>query len=159
MAETTLREELRALQAELATARAHNDRVTAEKDNLVNAIRKHRDQRGDDRCWLDDEELYTVLGEPQPNTRLVPKEQFLSNCSRFWEHRQNPNQPYETEADRTNLLRLLLQRSIEVAEKWHASWSESDGPKALQMRVEAADSTFDIRMKARDFLPEGTENG
>ena len=55
---------------------------------LEDAIRRHRDQRGDDRCWLDDAELYSVLGEGQPDTTLPPQEEFLSNCARFFECRQ-----------------------------------------------------------------------
>jgi len=37
--------------------------LEAENDRLRDAIKKHRDQRGDDRCWLDDRELYAVLGD------------------------------------------------------------------------------------------------
>lgn len=35
--------------------------IEAERDRLAAAIRKHRDTRGDDRCHLDDGELYAVL--------------------------------------------------------------------------------------------------
>lgn len=60
---------------------------------LETAIRKHRDQRGDDRCWLDDLELYAVLGDEQPDLTLPLREEFLSNCSRFWECRQRHTDP------------------------------------------------------------------
>lgn len=62
-------------------------------DQLEAAIRKHRDQRGDDRCWLDDLELYAVLPEGPPTHEamaLPPREQFLANCARFHESRQAP---------------------------------------------------------------------
>ncbi len=56
---------------------------------LEAAIRTHRDERGDDRCWLDDNELYAVLGDTtQPVFTLPPRAEFLGNCARFWECRQ-----------------------------------------------------------------------
>ncbi len=61
---------------------------------LESAIRKHRDQEDDDRCWMDDQELYESLGEPREprefSTVLPPKCEFLESCSRFWEKRQHP---------------------------------------------------------------------
>lgn len=67
--------------------------MTAEQrvSQLETAIRTHRDQRGDDRCWLDDAELYAVLGEDQATQtdfKLPPRQTFLQNCSRYWECRQ-----------------------------------------------------------------------
>ena len=62
----------------------------AEVAKLKNAIRNHRDQRGNDRCHLDDAELYQVLGEGQPDTSLPPREEFLANCAKFYECRQAP---------------------------------------------------------------------
>ncbi len=54
---------------------------------LLAAIRKHRDQRGDDRCHLDDGELYAVLPEgdtrPPQDTAVT-----LENCERFIRCRQ-----------------------------------------------------------------------
>jgi len=61
---------------------------------LEAAIRKHRSQKLDDRCWLDDEELYSVLGDGvKADTRLPPKEDFLSACSHFWHCRQATDSP------------------------------------------------------------------
>jgi hypothetical protein len=58
---------------------------------LEDAIRNHRDQKGDDRCFLDDMELYKVLGDKVPfDNRLPPKCDFLESCKRFWEQRQYP---------------------------------------------------------------------
>jgi len=53
---------------------------------LEAAIRQHRDQRGDDRCWLDDLELYKLVGGGGDNS-LPPKEKFLTNCARYYEAR------------------------------------------------------------------------
>lgn len=89
--------------------------------DLVEAIRHHRDQRGDDRCWLDDQELYAVLGEGPAETGLPPRDIFLANCARFWQCRQDPSANYETVAAREQALKdeILRQRRImrEMAEK------------------------------------------
>lgn len=65
-------------------------------DEVEAAIRKHRDQRGDDRCWMDDQELYAVVGEPIISP-LPPKKEFLNNCERFWECRQHPALKYNAD--------------------------------------------------------------
>lgn len=59
---------------------------------LENAVKKHRDQKGDDRCYLDDLELYKVLYDNvEPDLALPSKEVFLKNCERYFECRKNPN--------------------------------------------------------------------
>lgn len=60
------------------------------------AIRNHRDQRGDDRCWIDDEMLYGSLDEPLPLdiSALPPKEDFLKSCERYYEQRRCPLDAY-----------------------------------------------------------------
>ena len=66
-----------------------------ELDRLRAAIRKHRDQRGDDRCWLDDRELYAVLGDANDgDQRLPPPEEMLECCKRYIAHRHDPSLPY-----------------------------------------------------------------
>lgn len=53
------------------------------------AIRYHRAQLSDYRCWVDDERLYQLLcleGAPVP---LVPEpEEFAKRCAAFWDNRQ-----------------------------------------------------------------------
>ncbi len=58
-------------------------RVTA----LEAAIRRHRDERGDDRCHLDDGTLYAVLpeGDTRPDRETAVT---LENCQRFIRNRQ-----------------------------------------------------------------------
>lgn len=67
--------------------------MVAERNRLREAIRKHRDQRGDDRCWLDDEELYKVLPEgytpPARDSRVE-----LRYCERYIASRHNPATTY-----------------------------------------------------------------
>lgn len=83
-------------------------------DELEEAIRKHRDQRGDSRCWLDDEELYKILPEGYtPPERDSSVE--LELCKKFIECRHNPGTEYVSpqrrieeleEEKRTRLKRL-----------------------------------------------------
>ena len=80
-------------------------------ERLWTAIRKHRDQRGDDRCYLDDRELYAVLPEgyvPPPHDTAVTLEQ----CAHFIRCRQDPATEY-----------VSSQRRIEELEKLVASLS------------------------------------
>jgi hypothetical protein len=59
---------------------------------LREAIRLHRDERGHDRCWLDDMRLYAVLGENSGDQTLPPKCEFLTNCEIYWLERQPKTQ-------------------------------------------------------------------
>lgn len=63
---------------------------------LLAAVRKHRDQKGDDRCWLDDRELYAVLpeGVADADLRLHNPAEMLRNCQRYIASRQDPSQSY-----------------------------------------------------------------
>jgi hypothetical protein len=85
---------------------------------LAAAIRKHRDQKGDDRCWMDDEELYSVLPEgytPPERTSEVE----LEFCKKFISCRRNPKTTYvspqrrieELEAEIHEIKRLMTQES------------------------------------------------
>lgn len=65
--------------------------VIQEAARLETAIRKHRDQKWDNRCWRDDLELYAALreGPVSPESlALPPKCEFLESCARYWEQRQ-----------------------------------------------------------------------
>jgi hypothetical protein len=57
-------------------------------EELEAAIRQHRDQKGDDRCWFDDQELYAVLKDGNLGDNTVgDKEAMLKNCQRYVTHR------------------------------------------------------------------------
>lgn len=65
---------------------------------MVDAIRCHRDQRLDDRCWIDDYDLYAVLPEGlegQVDIRQLPPEEMLKNCRRYVGFRQITQDPKE----------------------------------------------------------------
>lgn len=81
-------------------------------NQLEAAIRKHRDQRGDDRCWLDDLELYAVLDDGVvPDNSLPCKEKFLNNCSRYYDNRcQNGNwESYQELQDKINKIKEIVK--------------------------------------------------
>jgi hypothetical protein len=65
----------------------------AEVDRLRSAVREHHDQRGDDRCHLDDRKLYhAVLGEgvdPYASA-LPPDADMLESCRRYISQRRCP---------------------------------------------------------------------
>jgi hypothetical protein len=66
--------------------------MNREVELLKDAIRRHRDATSDDRCWVDDLELYAALGEEEPpNTALPPEREFLESCRRYWMRRQSPH--------------------------------------------------------------------
>lgn len=82
---------------------------------LLQAIRKHRDQRGDDRCWMDDEELYAALPEgytpPARDTAVM-----LKHCERFIVCRENPKTEYvspEREIERLKGVIDSLKRTVD----------------------------------------------
>lgn len=55
---------------------------------LTTAIRTHRDEHGDDRCWMDDERLYEVLGDGIKHDRRVGCQLAMAaNCIRFIKNR------------------------------------------------------------------------
>jgi hypothetical protein len=79
--------------AKFARVLIENATLAREVERLRSAIREHRDQRDDRRCWLDDLKLYAALddGPPDPDTTaLPPREDFLESCRRYWEQRQCP---------------------------------------------------------------------
>jgi hypothetical protein len=69
----------------------NNDALVQEVMRLRDGIRYHRDQKGDDRCWVDDLRLYDLLPEKTGHDSTLPtREKFLANCARFHDTRQVP---------------------------------------------------------------------
>lgn len=105
-------------------------------DMLEGAIRKHRDQHGDDRCWMDDEELYRVLPEGyMPPVRDSSVE--LKMCERFIACRHNPATKY-----------LSPQRRIEELEKLLADNGIKEGMK------EILPGLYEVNMPCLDITPK-----
>ena len=67
-------------------------RLKEEVKKLRSEIRYHRDQKGDDRCWVDDLRLYEALPEGAAglDSTLPPEDIFLANCKKFCQSRQVP---------------------------------------------------------------------
>lgn len=87
----------------------HQPRPETRIAELEAAIRKHRDQRGDDRCWLDDEELYRTLPEGYtPPARDCAVE--LENCEQFIRNRKNPATEYVSPERRIEELEQRIDR-------------------------------------------------
>lgn len=57
---------------------------------LREGIRKHRDQKGDENCWLDDQfYLYGLLPEKiNAEPQLPDKDLMMLNCSRYYDCRK-----------------------------------------------------------------------
>lgn len=56
---------------------------------LEEGIAEHRDQNGDDRCFLDDQQLYALMGDGKlADMTLPPAEVFLESCRRYHASRQ-----------------------------------------------------------------------
>lgn len=65
--------------------------LQAKLQEIRNAVRWWAEQQGDDRCWLDDIKIMQlVLPHGKVDFKLPPCQEFLANCKRFWETRQEP---------------------------------------------------------------------
>ena len=85
-------------------------------DTAENAIRAHRDARGDDRCWRDDETLYKVLPEgftPTPVDTAVE----LHRCEQFIASRQHPFTVYVSPQRRIDELEAKLVQYQSLVER------------------------------------------
>jgi hypothetical protein len=69
------------------------DDVVTKLDILRAGIRKHRDQKGDDRCWMDDEELYKLLPEGY-EAPVRDSSVELKQCELYIKCRHNPGTEY-----------------------------------------------------------------
>lgn len=131
---------------------------------LHNAIRHHRDEKGTNRCWLDDQLLYSVLPEGKKAVTLLPERHlFIRNCERFYDTRQNPNEtggPHawndpETKAEaeviklkeENQKLKELYEdcrlRNLELATKFGTAAAEAFNLKEKQNQTKSMDSCPD----------------
>lgn len=99
-----------------------------EVERLREAIRTHRDTRGDDRCWQDDEALYKTLPEgftPPERDTLV----MLENCIRYVRCRQNPATVYVSPEQEIKRLRAqvtdLQEANTREVQRYRASKYET----------------------------------
>lgn len=88
-----------ALRQALADLLAEREFLAAERDALKAAIVKHHDQRADDRCFLDDADLYAAAGLEPADVRVGDKDAMLANCARFLAQRCESGGPWKSYAD------------------------------------------------------------
>lgn len=62
-------------------------RVRDDIKRLRHAIRLHRDQRGDDRCWLDDLRLWKLLPDTVLDDTAIPDD-AMDRCRAYYRNRR-----------------------------------------------------------------------
>ncbi|PYS52424.1 MAG: hypothetical protein DMF68_01565 [Acidobacteria bacterium] len=122
--------------------------LESEVERLRAAIRRHRDSRADDRCWMDDEELYAALGDAVPCDRRVgDKLAMLQNCARFIERRcEGGYWPSYVE------LEAEIKRLEETAEKYYQAMQHLRAQKLPHGRCEPREARACTRCNAADDL-------
>lgn len=111
-----------------------SDRLIGEVERLRAAIRKHRDQRGDDRCWKDNDELYAALPEghaPVEHDTLVE----LENCRRYIASCHDPRTEYVSPQREIERLQAAIAT---LNDRWQA---------AIGMPLEDAESLAESERK------------
>ena len=123
-------------------------RLWDEIQMLRGAIAAHHGQRADDRCFEDDDALYSAAGLPPCDRRVGTKEEMLSNCRRFIERRcESGGWPSYRELEaQIQFLRtdILAQRKREIEAgalcdlpyEWHGcDWPNAAAQMILWLRV------------------------
>lgn len=111
----SVREFVNKMQMQLVDIEQKDSVRTKEHNDLVLSVKKHHDQKGDDRCWLDDVELYTAAGLDDANSALPQLPEFIGNCVRFHQSRQNPDSRYvtvEEQLDKVTSKATYLMRQV-----------------------------------------------
>lgn len=130
--------------------------LAEEVERLRSAIRRHRDQRGDDRCWLDDEELYKVLPEGYaPPQRGEAVE--LSLCQRFIETRHHHGTEYVSPQRRVEELEAELAELRAAVDTLPQVWQDDVADEIAKMRErKRAETQADItrRLEQENALPK-----
>lgn len=97
-------------------ANAHES-LAADNKRLREGIEKHRDQKGDDRCWLDDQELYAIVDpDIKVEGSLPPRCDFLASCERFWEQRQSTSDTFALDHPTIGQMERTIKRLRERLE-------------------------------------------
>lgn len=119
--------------ADVQKLKSHIAALEAKLAASQDAIRRHRDQRSDDRCWEDDLELYRSLpeGVADADLALPPREEFLGRCAAYEAHRRSgTSEKWETVAELKQKLAAQSQGYAErerlVAELVEAATDLSD---------------------------------
>lgn len=96
-------------------SRMDMETLREEVRRLRSGIREHRDQRGDDRCWLDDEKLYELMPEGIPACTVLDPELMMPNCQRFMSLRVHPRDRFSWgNSPGGSMLPVLEQAELEL---------------------------------------------
>lgn len=120
MNEPELRAVVARLQKELKAAYAEGLTVAEKYHALQGAVRRHRDQRGDDRCWMDDHELYAALPEgyePPPLDVAI----CIEHCHKFLATREHPETKYVSPQRRIEQLETQLKAAMDERDRVYAA--------------------------------------
>lgn len=67
------------------------DSLSVANLKLANAIRKHREQTGNNMCWENDEELWAVLEDGVKIDHTAPPwPEFMTKCAAYRASKDNP---------------------------------------------------------------------
>jgi len=81
---------------------------------LEDAIRKHREQTGNNMCWENDEELWAILGDGVKIDHTVPSwPEFMTKCAAYRASKDNPR--------RCNVNWKLVNEMFGPEENWKKS--------------------------------------
>lgn len=100
---------------------------------IRNSIRYPRDQRGDDRCWLDYYPLYQLVGAIHEDFKHLPEyEEFMRICTAFYHQRRAerpelspriilPTEEWDRDIDRMSKRKLQqeIDKLVETGLKHH----------------------------------------
>src|SRR5579859_3417320 len=107
---------------------------------LRNGIRDHRDQRGDDRCWIDDEKLYGLLPEGVKAQTALDSGLMIRNCQRFIETRQHPGDRFAWGATPGGSMYPVLEQAekelsalLLVDADWHSLMIDDEEPNVERL--------------------------
>jgi hypothetical protein len=117
----------------VANAQQAIPQLLSEIRRLQAAIRRHRDYRGDDRCFLDDRELYAVLPEgytPPAKDSAVT----LAQCERYIACRQDPATEYVSPQRRIEELEAQVKLLNEALTQTDPDSARND---YLERKIEA----------------------
>ena len=112
------------------------------------AIRMHRDQKGDDRCWLDDFLLWKLIPRKEKDPKkLPPIEEAMKKCIQFYErrgkriHEGNKKVNYSDE-------------DLEIMNKEELVSELNKIAKAIRNHRDRSQRTWKDDQKLYDVLPE-----
>ncbi|MDO8493134.1 MAG: hypothetical protein Q7S19_01145 [bacterium] len=138
-------------------------------------IRVHRDQRMDDRCWLDDYPVWLMLNDtPEEPAKLPVHEEMMNLCKNFYVFRREPKADkipprairdrrlwdkdlYAPTLIRTNLIKELFKIQVSIKNHRDISYrhrTTEDDRMLYSILPEKMPADFRLPPR-KDFLEDG----